>query len=53
MEERAQGRGVLGVRLVEEQDPVGRAADLLLRVAGQGLQAAADRGDGPEVRLRE
>ena len=49
MEESGEEAAVVRVRLVEEQDPVGGAADPLLRVAGQGAQPPPHDGRRPEI----
>ena len=50
-DERGQGPVVVGVRLVEEEDAVGIAADGLLGVPGQRFQPARRRGRRPQLRL--
>ena len=53
LHERRQGPAVFRVGLVEEEDPVSRAADPFLGMAGQGFQPSADDGRGPQFGLAE
>ena len=53
MDERGKGLAVFGIGLIEEKDAISGATNALIRVPGQGFEAAADDGGRAQWRLTE